>query len=108
MFKGLNYHRCTPETCRFHGKSIRHTQGVRDNGHEFDAAVIPEALAAEVADCVNGKFSMAGLHVRRIPEPTVTKEEITVFNEMMRMENDFDRYKEKYASDLTQYDDLSA
>eukprot|EP00539_Tryblionella_compressa_P007495 CAMPEP_0178774030 /NCGR_PEP_ID=MMETSP0744-20121128/23417_1 /TAXON_ID=913974 /ORGANISM="Nitzschia punctata, Strain CCMP561" /LENGTH=157 /DNA_ID=CAMNT_0020430865 /DNA_START=8 /DNA_END=481 /DNA_ORIENTATION=+ len=74
----LSEYRCETKCPYFGGI---HPVGARANGHQFNAAAIPEALAEEVADEVHSRFQ--DLRIRKTPEATMTEEEIEAFNKLM-------------------------
>jgi hypothetical protein len=65
--------------CPYHGGL--HPVGVRSNGHHYNAAAIPDALAEEVADEVFAIFQDG--RIRKTPEATMTQEEIEAFDNLM-------------------------
>ncbi|CAB9507585.1 expressed unknown protein [Seminavis robusta] len=73
----LSYFSCR-DRCVYNGY---HAVGARANGHQYNAAAIPDFLAEEVAEYVSARFCLD--YIRYKTEPGITEEEKTDFRMAM-------------------------
>jgi hypothetical protein len=84
LYTTLGQYRCIEGKCPYFG---RHPLSVRGQGDKYDAAIIPQPLAEEVAECVTITF-----YERRIRQDTkvveLTPQEVEAFNENRKLPMD--------------------
>jgi hypothetical protein len=67
--------------CPYYNRKDGHPMGARNNGHEYNAAAIPDALAEIVADEVHARFQE--LRIRKTPRVMLTDDEKKAFTTLM-------------------------